>query len=141
MVSAVHDWNKNIITEFRENKGIVGGQFEGATMVLLHHKGRKSGEERVNPLVYFQEDGSDVFYVFGSKGGAPEHPEWFRNLLANPDASVEVGTEKFDVTANEVTGEERDRIYAANAALRPTFSDYEKRTTRKIPVIALKRKK
>jgi deazaflavin-dependent oxidoreductase (nitroreductase family) len=137
-MTTVNDWNKGIIDEFRANEGRVGGQFEGAPMILITHTGRKTGQKRTNPLVYHKE--GDVMYVFGSKGGAPTHPEWYRNLLANPEATAEVGTEKFDVVASEVTGPERDRIFAANAALRPAFSDYEKRTTRKIPVIALRRK-
>ena len=137
-MTTVHDWNKKIIDEFRANEGRVGGPFAGAPMILITHMGRKSGKQRTNPLVYHQE--GDVMYVFGSKGGAPEHPEWYRNLLANPSATAEVGTEKFEVEASEVTGAERDRIFDANKALRPAFSDYEKKTTRKIPVIALRRK-
>jgi len=137
-MTALHDWNRSIIEEFRANEGRVGGQFEGATMLLLTHTGRKSGEKRTNPLVYFGE--GDVMYIFGSKGGAPTNPDWYLNLLAHPDVSVEVGTETFDVTATEVTGPERDRIYAANAALRPGFATYQQNTTRKIPVIALRRK-
>jgi deazaflavin-dependent oxidoreductase (nitroreductase family) len=137
-MATVHDWNKQIIDEFRANEGRVGGQFEGAPMLLLTHTGAKSGKQRTNPLVYFRE--GDVMYVFASKGGYPSNPDWYYNLLANPNVSVEVGTERFDVVASEVTGAERDRIFNANAALRPAFSEYEKRTTRKIPVIALRRK-
>jgi deazaflavin-dependent oxidoreductase (nitroreductase family) len=132
------NFNQQIIEEFRANEGKVGGPFAGAPMLLLHHKGRKSGEERVNPLVYYQE--GDTMHVFGSMGGAPQHPQWYRNLVANPHASVEVGTEQFNVEAREVSGPERDRIYDANAALRPTFKTYQERTTRKIPVIALRRR-
>ncbi|MEX0683577.1 MAG: nitroreductase family deazaflavin-dependent oxidoreductase [Dehalococcoidia bacterium] len=137
-MTTVHDWNQNIIKEFRENEGVVGGPFAGATVLLLHHKGRKSGTERVNPLVYMAD--GDRYLVFGSKGGAPTHPDWYRNLLANPDAAIEVGTEKFDVEATEVTGEERDRLYAKNAAERPTFAQYQEKTTRTIPVVALRRR-
>lgn len=136
----VHNWNQQIIDEFRANKGIVGGPFEGATMVLLHHKGAKSGAERVNPLVYYQEDGSDVMYIFGSKGGAPQHPSWYYNVKANPDVTLEVGTETFDAAAEVITGSDRDRIYEANARLRPAFAQYQSNTKRKIPVIALRRK-
>jgi deazaflavin-dependent oxidoreductase (nitroreductase family) len=136
-MATVNDWNQNIINEFRANEGVVGGPFKGATMLLLHHKGRKSGTVRVNPLVYMAD--GDRYLVFGSKGGAPEHPDWYRNLLANPAATIEVGTEKFDVEASEVTGEERDRLYAQNAAQRPAFAEYQEKTSRTIPVVALRR--
>jgi len=132
------DYNRKIIEEFRANEGRVGGPFEGAPMILLTHKGRKSGEMRTNPLVYMQD--GDRYLIFASKGGASTNPEWYLNLKANPDATAEIGTEKFDVTAQEVTGEERDRLWARNVAERPTFGDYEKRTTRVIPVVALTRK-
>jgi deazaflavin-dependent oxidoreductase (nitroreductase family) len=134
----VHDWNQKNIEEFRANQGKVGGQFEGAPMLLLHHKGRKSGQQRVNPLVYHTD--GDRYLIFGSMGGSSEHPQWYRNIKANPDVSLEVGTEQFDATAEEVTGPDRDRLYEENAKLRPAFADYQNRTTRKIPVIALKRK-
>ena len=137
-MTTANDWNQSIIKEFRENEGIVGGPFTGATMLLLHHKGRKTGQERVNPLVYYAE--GDRYVIFASKGGAPEHPEWYRNLLANPEVSIEVGTDRFDVVATDLKGEERDRIYAANAALQPTFAQYQQNTTRVIPAIALTRK-
>lgn len=106
-------------------------------MLLLTHVGRKSGEKRTNPLVYMAD--GDRYLVFASKGGAPSHPEWYRNLLANPSATIEVGTEKFGVDATELTGEERDRLYEKNAALRPAFAEYQERTTRVIPVVALER--
>lgn len=138
MVNAIHDWNRNIIEEFRANEGKVGGPFEGAPMVLLTHTGRKSGQQRTNPLVYMAD--GDRYLIFASKGGAPTDPDWFNNLKANPDASVEIGTEKFDVTATEITGEERDRLWARNVAQRPAFGEYEQKTTRKIPVVALTRK-
>lgn len=137
-MASANDWNAGIIKEFRENEGRVGGPFKGAPMLLLHHRGRKSGEERVNPLVYMQD--GDRLLIFASKGGAPEHPDWYRNLKANPDASIEVGTDKYDVTATEITGEERDRLYAKNAELRPAFAQYQQNTTRTIPVIALARR-
>lgn len=136
-MTSVHDWNKQIIEEFRANEGRVGGAFKGATMLLLHHTGAKSGTERTNPLVYFKED--NTMYVFGSKGGAPGHPDWYYNLQANPGVTLEVGTETFEATAEVITGTERDRIYAANAALRPAFAQYQNNTSRKIPVIALRR--
>ncbi len=139
-MTTVNDWNTQIINEFRANEGRVGGRFEGRTMLLLHHKGAKSGQERVNPLVYLKEDGSDVMYVFASKGGAPTNPDWYYNVKANPDVTVEVGTEKYDATAEVITGPERDRIWKANVAVNPGFGEYEEKTTRTIPVIALRRK-
>ena len=136
------DWNANIITEFRENEGRVGGQFEGAPMVLLHHYGRKSGQEYVAPTMYLaDETDPSVIYVFASKGGAPTNPEWYRNLVAAGKGTVEVGTETYEVVVSEVTGAERDRIYAEQARRYPGFAEYERRTAgiRTIPVLALKR--
>ncbi|HEY3559377.1 MAG TPA: nitroreductase family deazaflavin-dependent oxidoreductase [Kribbella sp.] len=136
------DWNGNVITEFRENEGKVGGPFEGAPMVLLHHYGRKSGQEYVAPTMYLaDETDPGVIYVFASKGGAPTNPEWYRNLVAAGKGIVEVGTETYQVTVTDVTGAERDRIYAEQARRYPGFADYERRTAgiRTIPVLALKR--
>jgi deazaflavin-dependent oxidoreductase (nitroreductase family) len=138
MVNPVNDYNRQIIEEFRANEGKVGGPFEGATLLLLTHKGAKTGTGRTNPLAYIEEGGR--YFVFGSKGGASTNPDWYHNLRANPNATVEIGTEKFDVTAEVLTGEERDRIWARNVRERPTFGEYEKRTSRKIPVIALTRR-
>jgi deazaflavin-dependent oxidoreductase (nitroreductase family) len=137
-MTTVHDWNTNIINEFRANEGRVGGPFKGAPMLLLHHTGAKSGKVRVNPLVYLAD--SDRLLVFGSKGGAPTTPDWFHNLRANPAATVEVGTDKFAVEAEELTGEEHDRLYAKQAGIMPAFADYQAKTSRTIPVMALKRK-
>ncbi|MEO8457041.1 MAG: nitroreductase family deazaflavin-dependent oxidoreductase [Chloroflexota bacterium] len=134
-----NDWNNSIIKEFRENEGKVGGMFEGAPMVLLHTKGAKSGKERVNPLMFLPE--GDRVIIFASKGGAPAHPDWFRNLKANPDVEAEVGTEKFAAKAEEITGPERDKLFAEQAKRYPQFAEYvEKAQGRVIPVIALKRK-
>jgi deazaflavin-dependent oxidoreductase (nitroreductase family) len=138
MVNPMNDYNRQIIEEFHANEGKVGGPFEGATLLLLTHRGAKTGTVRTNPLAYIEEDGR--YFVFGSKGGASTHPEWYHNLRANPDATIEVGTKKFDVTAEVLTGEERERVWARNVRERPVFGEYEKRTTRKIPVIALKRR-
>jgi deazaflavin-dependent oxidoreductase (nitroreductase family) len=137
-MTTVNDWNKSIIEEFRANHGKVGGRFEGATMLLLTHTGRKTGEQRTNPLVYYGEGGR--YLVFASKGGAPEHPDWYRNLKANPVATIEVGTDRFEVDATELLGDERDVAYEKNAALRPMFAEYQRKTDRKIPVIALERR-
>jgi deazaflavin-dependent oxidoreductase (nitroreductase family) len=135
------DWNafnRQIIEEFRANDGVVGGMFEGAPMVLLTATGAKSGEERVSPLVCLPAD-DDTVYVFASKGGAPTNPAWYHNVLAHPRVTVERGTERYPATATEITGPERDAIYARQAKLRPNFADYERQTTRKIPVVALRR--
>jgi|SRR2546423_4867186 deazaflavin-dependent oxidoreductase (nitroreductase family) len=137
-----NQWNQRIIDEFRANEGRVGGDFAGAPMVLLHHRGRKSGEEYVSPLMYQADDADpDTIYVFGSAAGRPEHPAWYRNLVAADTATVEVGTEKYQVSVHEVTGEERDRIYAEQVRRYRGFGEYEEKTAgiRTIPVVALKR--
>ena len=131
------DWNHTIIDEFRASGGKVGGQFEGAPLLLLHHAGAKTGRVRVNPMMY-QTVGDDLA-VFGSKGGHPTNPDWYHNLLANPRATVEVGTETFDVNARVAEGEERERIWSVQKERYPGFADYEKHTTRQIPVIILER--
>ena len=134
----VNDWNKKIIAEFRENGGRVGGQFEGAPMILVHHLGRKSGTERVNPMVY-QAVGDD-FAVFGSKAGADTHPDWYRNLVAHPDTTVEVGTETIAVHARDLAGDERARIWETQKEQNPGFAEYEAKTDRTIPVVLLERR-
>jgi deazaflavin-dependent oxidoreductase (nitroreductase family) len=128
-------FNDDIINEFRANHGKVGGNFEGAPLLLLHHKGAKSGKGYVAPVVYLPKDG--VSYIFASAAGADENPQWYRNLLADPTTEIEVGDETVAVTVTEVKGEDRDRIYAEQAAIMPGFADYEKKTTRVIPVLAL----
>lgn len=132
-----NEFNDKIISEFRANDGRVGGPFAGAPMVLLTTKGAKSGRLHTTPLVPL-EDG-DALYVFASMGGAPKHPAWYFNLLADPHVTVEHGTEKFEATAEVVSGAERDRLYAQQAALMPSFAEYQTKTTRTIPVIALRR--
>lgn len=129
------DFNEQVIKEFRENGGHVGGMFEGMPLLLLHDTGAKSGQPYIHPLVYHGEDGRYV--IFASKGGAPTNPAWYHNLKAHPDAHIEVGTEKLDVTATELTGEERDRVFGAQAERAPQFAEYAKNTTRTIPVVAL----
>jgi deazaflavin-dependent oxidoreductase (nitroreductase family) len=131
------DWNASIIEEFRANEGKVGGGFEGHTLLLLHHFGARSGVERVNPLAY-QRVGNG-FAVFASKGGSPTNPDWFYNLKAHPEARVEVGTETIDVVARVAAGDERDRIWEVQKQLMPGFADYERKTTRQIPVVILER--
>ena len=138
-----NDWNQGIITEFRANEGRVGGPFEGAPMILVHHVGRTSGKQYTNPLVYLpREDGDDSIYIFASKGGAPTNPDWYGNLIAAGEATVEVGTSTFVVTITEVTGAERDRIFAEQVKRMPGFGDYAKQTEgiRTIPVLRLTRR-
>jgi deazaflavin-dependent oxidoreductase (nitroreductase family) len=132
---AEQDWNGPIIKEFRENQGKVGGNFEGATLLLLHTKGAKTGQERTNPLAY-QADG-DRFLVFASKGGSPTAPDWYHNLKANPDVTAEIGSETIPLRATELTGEERDRFWKRQVELMPGFGEYEAKSGRVIPVIAL----
>ena len=131
------DWNSRAITEFRGHDGKVGGPFEGAPVLLLTTRGAKTGKTRVNPMMYLAD--GDRILVFASKGGAPTNPDWYYNLIANPDVTVEVGTETFQAKAIVVAGKERDAIYAKQAALYPQFGKYEEKTTRKIPVVALAR--
>lgn len=132
------DWNQKIIEEFRANAGRVGGPFEGAPMILVHHIGARTGTERVAPLVYFPEDDGTMLIV-ASKGGAPTNPDWYHNLLANPDTRVELGTETLPVRVREVTGPERDEVYARQVALEPQFGEYQRSTERTIPVLELQR--
>jgi deazaflavin-dependent oxidoreductase (nitroreductase family) len=129
------DFNTQIITEFRENSGQVGGMFESMPLLLLHHVGAKSGAERVSPVAYLEDNGR--YAIFASKAGAPENPAWYHNLLAHPDTRIELGDQTIEVTASEAEGEERDRIYNEQAARLPQFAEYEQKTTRKIPVVLL----
>lgn len=132
------DFNRAIIEEFRANDGKVGGPFEGAPVLLLTATGAKSGERRTTPVMYLQDD--DRMVIFASKGGAPNNPAWYHNLRANPSATVEVGNEKVDVGAVVTEGEERERLFRRQAEIFPQFADYERKTTRQIPVVALERK-
>lgn len=131
------NFNEQLVEEFRATGGKVTGTFEGAPLIVLTTTGARSGATRVNPLVYTR-DGED-YVIIASKGGAPESPAWYHNLLANPHATAEVGTEKFAVTARVAEGEERDRLYEAQAALMPNFAEYQRKTTRRIPVVVLHR--
>ena len=138
-----NDWKLSIITEFRANEGRVGGPFEGAPMILVHHVGRTSGKQYTTPLVYLPgEGGDDSMYIFASKGGAPTNPDWYGNLIAAGEATVEVGTSTFVVTITEVAGDERDRIFAEQVKRMPGFGDYAKQTEgiRTIPVLRLTRR-
>jgi deazaflavin-dependent oxidoreductase (nitroreductase family) len=129
------DWNKKIIEEFRANGGKVGGNFEGKPLLLLHTKGAKSGEERVNPVAYTKD--ADKLVVIASKGGAPTNPDWYYNIVANPLVTVEVGTEKLQAQATLATEPDRSRLYDQMAEVMPGFNDYKVKTTRNIPVIIL----
>ncbi len=129
------DWNAQIIEEFRANGGKVGGQFEGAPLLLLHSTGAKSGLERVNPMMY--QAVGDAYAVFASKAGAPTHPDWFHNLQAHPDAAIEVGSETRPVRARVVEGDERESIWSTQKERYPGFADYETMTDRQIPVVVL----
>lgn len=128
-------WNREVIDEFRANGGRVGGSFEGAPMVLLHTTGARSGKERVNPLMYLPD--GDRIVIFASKGGAPDNPDWYHNLVANPAVTVEVGGETKPATARVAGPDERDTLYAEQAKRYPQFAEYEKLTTRKIPVVVI----
>ena len=134
---AAEDFNSRVIREFRENGGKVGGPFTGAPLLLLTTTGAKTGASRTSPVMYLAD--GDRMYVFASKAGAPDNPAWYHNLLAHPAVTVEVGAERFGVTATEVSGAERDEIYARQAALSPGFAEYQAKTSRTIPVVALER--
>ena len=129
------DFNEQIIEEFRANEGRVGGRFEGNPLLLLHHTGAKSGKSRINPLAYLSDGGRYV--VFASKGGAPTHPDWYHNLKAHPNTTIEVGTDTVDVVASEATDDERERIFRIQAERAPQFAEYQKQTKRLIPVMVL----
>lgn len=136
------DWNTQVVEQFRANHGLVGGQFEGAPMVLVHHRGRRSGAEYVIPVMYLaDETDPDTMYVFASKAGAPTHPEWYRNLVASGRGRVEIGDDEYDVDVTELTGTGRDRIFAEQARRFPGFAEYAQKTAgiRTIPVLALRR--
>jgi deazaflavin-dependent oxidoreductase (nitroreductase family) len=134
-----NDWNNKIIAEFRANSGKVGGPFAGSTLLLLTTIGAKSGQRRISPLAYLPD--GDRFIIFASKAGMPTNPDWYYNLVAHPEVTIEVGTETMDVTATVITGEERDRLYARQVERSPGFGEYQAKTTRQIPVIALERRK
>jgi deazaflavin-dependent oxidoreductase (nitroreductase family) len=137
------DWNTQIIEEFRANHGQVGGQFAGAPLLLLHHRGRKSGADRVSPVMYLPDESDpDTVYVFASKAGAPTHPEWYRNLMAAGGGRVELGDAEYDVGVSELEGEERDRVFAEQAGRYSGFAEYAEKTAgvRTIPVLALRRR-
>jgi deazaflavin-dependent oxidoreductase (nitroreductase family) len=133
----VNGWNEQVIAEFRANGGKVGGMFEGASMILVHHFGAKSGTERVSPIVWFPD--GDRILIIASKAGAPTNPDWYHNLKAHPRVTVEVGTETFPVVAEELPRAERDEKWAQITSAAPGFAEYQEKTTRVLPVLALSR--
>lgn len=141
MMKLMNDFNASVIDEFRANEGRVGGPFEGAPMVLVHHVGRKSGAEHVNPMMYLPTGEPDSIYVFASAAGAPNSPDWYFNLVASGSGTIEVGTDAYPVTVEELQGRERDEVYDRQAALYPGFADYAVKTEgiRTIPVLRLTR--
>lgn len=134
---AEKSFNEKIIDEFRANAGRVGPPFEGAPMVLLTTVGAKSGKERVSPLVY-TKDGANLV-IIASAAGADNRPAWFHNLVANPEVTLEVGTEKYQARASVPGEPERTRLYDEQAALMPGFKGYQEKTSRIIPVVVLER--
>ena len=134
---ATNDLNRQVIEEFRANAGRVGGNYEGRPLLLLTTTGRKSGRTYTTPVMYLAD--GDGYCVFASKGGAPEHPAWYLNLVANPRAIVEVGTERFEARATVIGPDERDALYRKQASLYSQFAEYERKTTRTIPVVRLTR--
>jgi deazaflavin-dependent oxidoreductase (nitroreductase family) len=134
-MSDANDWNTRLIEEFRANGGKVGGQFAGAPLLLLHTTGARSGEERVNPVMY--QDLGGTVAVFASKAGAPTNPDWYHNVVANPEVTAEIGTETRRFRARVATGDEREQIWARQKQDFPGFADYEANTSREIPVVVL----
>ena len=137
-----NEWNAKVIAEFRKNDGQVSGAFEGAPIALVHHDGRHSGREYVSPMMYLADEAdSAIIYVFGSKAGAPTHPDWYYNLKTAGSAHVEVGTDSYQVTVTELEGEEREGIFEEQARRYPGFATYAAKTAgiRTIPVLALRR--
>lgn len=134
-MSQPDDFNIRIIEEFRTNHGRVGGDFDGAPLLLLHTTGARSGEPRINPMMYLQDGNS--YLVFASKAGADTNPDWYHDLKAHPDARIEIGDRTLEVTAVEIDGPERDTLFERQAALYPGFAGYQRQTARAIPVIAL----
>ncbi len=138
-MSDMNDFNQQVIDEFRANDGKVGGMFEGMPMLILHNTGRKSGQERLNPLAYQQLENG--WAIFASKAGAPTHPDWYHNVVANPDATIEIGADTVEVTASVAEGAERDEIWEKQKSNVPTFAEYEEKADgRVIPVVILTRK-
>jgi deazaflavin-dependent oxidoreductase (nitroreductase family) len=134
---SMNQFNQDLIAEFRANGGKVTGRFAGRPLLLLTTTGAKSGQPRTMPLVYTKD--GDNLVIIASKGGSDANPDWYHNLVANPEATIELPGEQFRVRARRTAGEERRRLYDAQAALMPAFADYEQKTTREIPLFVLER--
>ena len=134
-MSSMADYNQRIINEFRANGGKVPSWGGTSPLLLLHHRGAKSGVERVNPVAYLKD--ADRYVIFASKAGAPTNPGWYHNLKAHPETKIEVGADTIAVTAGEASGEERDRLFAAQVKRAPQFAEYQQKTERVIPVVVL----
>ena len=132
-----NEFNRNVIDEFRANDGKVTGMFAGAPLVLITHTGAKSGQPRTTPVVYTTD--GDRLVIIASKGGSPENPAWYHNLVAHPEVTVELPGQRYQARATEVTGEERDRLFRAQADMMPNFDEYQANTSRKIPVFVIER--
>ena len=135
--NSMNDWNAQVIADFRANNGKVGGTVGDFPITIITTTGRKSGQPRVAPLVYLPDDGRVV--IFASKGGAPTHPDWYHNIVANPEVIVEVGAEKYTARAEIITGDARDELFARQVAAAPQFGEYQENTDRVIPVVVLHR--
>lgn len=143
MTNEPRDWNKAIIDEFRANAGKVGGPFAGRTLLLLHSVGARSGQERVNPVAYVRD--GERYIIIASKGGAPTNPDWYYNLIAHPQVTVEVGapegaqegTQQFKAQVVQAAEPERTRLYDKMVDMMPGFAEYRRKTTRVIPVMIL----
>jgi deazaflavin-dependent oxidoreductase (nitroreductase family) len=130
-------WNTGVIEEFRENHGKVGGRWEGRSLLLLTTTGRRSGRKHTTPIVYTRD--GDRLLVYASKGGAPTHPDWYLNLVKDPHVVAEIGDDQVEMVATPLEGEERDRFYAEQVERSPQFGEYQEKTSRVIPVVALRR--
>ena len=135
MSTSPTDFNARVIEEFRANEGRVGGMLAGMPMLLLHHTGARSGAQRINPLAYARD--GERYVVFASKAGAPTNPDWYHNLKAHPNVTIEVGGDELDAVASEASGEERERLFSAQKESSPQFAEYEQKTDRVIPVMVL----
>ena len=135
MSTAPNDFNARIIEEFRANGGRVGGPLADTPLLLLHHVGARTGTPRTNPLAYLRD--GNRYVIFASKAGAPTNPDWYHNLRAHPEVTIEVGPDTLEAVASEATGEERERLFNAQAERSPQFADYQRATDRAIPVILL----
>ena len=138
MPSPADQFNERTIAEFRANHGRVGGNFAGAPLLLLHTVGARSGQPRINPMMYLAD--GDRYLVFASKAGSDRNPDWYWNLRASPEVTIEVGKETVAVHATELTGGERDEKYRIQSERYPGFAGYQQKTSRIIPVIALTRR-